>query len=56
MLKVQQKISGSFRTDSGSVAFARIRDYQSSMHKQGVPLLAALQSVLSGQPLYPAFD
>ncbi len=56
MLKVQQKIAGSFRAEGGSAAFARIRGYLSSMRKQGVALLAALQSVFSGQPLYPALD
>jgi len=56
MLKVQQKIAGSFRADSGSEAFARIRGYCASLRKQGVALLAALQSVFSGQPLYPALD
>ena len=56
MLKVQQKIAGSFRADSGSAAFARIRGYLSSMRKQGVALLAALQTVFTGQPLYPDFD
>jgi len=56
MLKVQQKIAGSFRADSGSEAFARIRGYLSSMRKQGVALLAALQTVFTGQPLYPTFD
>ena len=56
MLKVQQKIAGSFRADSGSEAFARIRGYLSSMRKQGVALLAALQTVFTGQPLYPALD
>jgi transposase len=56
MLKVQQKIASSFRADSGSAAFARIRGYLSSMRTQGVALLAALQTVFTGQPLYPAFD
>ena len=56
MLKVQQKIAGSFRADAGSAAFARIRGYLSSMRKQGVALLAALQTVFIGQPLYPALD
>jgi transposase len=56
MLKVQQKIAGSFRADTGSEAFARLRGYLVSMRKQGVALLAALQSVFSGQPLYPALD
>jgi transposase len=54
MLKVQQKIAGSFRADSGSEAFTRIRGYLSSMRKQGVALLAALQTVFIDQPLYPA--
>jgi len=56
MLKVQQKIAGSFRADSGSEAFARIRGYCASLRKQGVALLTALQTVFSGQPLYPALD
>jgi transposase len=56
MLKVQQKIAGSFRANSGSEAFARIRGYLSSMRTQGVALLAALQTVFTGQPLYPALD
>jgi transposase len=53
MLKVQQKIAGSFRADSGSEAFARIRGYCASLRKQGVALLAALETVFTGQPLYP---
>jgi transposase len=56
MLKVQQKIAGSFRADAGAEAFARIRGYLSSMRKQGVALLAALQTVFTGQPLSPALD
>jgi transposase len=56
MLKVQQKIAGSFRADSGAEAFARTRGYLASLHKQGVALLAALETVFVGQPLYPALD
>jgi transposase len=56
MLKVQQKIAGSFRADTGSAAFARIRGYGASLRKQRVALLAALESVFTGQPLYPALD
>jgi transposase len=56
MLKVQQKIAGSFRADSGSEAFARIRGYCASLRKQGVALLAALETVFTAQPLYPALD
>jgi hypothetical protein len=56
MLAVQQKIAGSFRADSGAEAFARIRSYCATLCKQGVALLAALQTVFLGQPLYPALD
>jgi transposase len=55
MLKVQQKVSGSFRSDSGADAFARIRGYLSTLRKQGHALLAALEAVFAGQPLYPEF-
>ena len=39
MLKVQQKIAGSFRADAGSQAFARIRGYLATLRKQGQALL-----------------
>jgi transposase len=54
MLKVQQKVSGSFRSDSGAAAFARIRGYLSTLSKQGHALLTALEALFDGQPLYPA--
>jgi transposase len=59
MLKVQQKISGCFRAsagpDTGANAFARIRGYLATLRKQGIALLAALETVFAGRPLYPAF-
>ena len=55
MLKVQQKVSGCFRSDRGADAFACLRGYLSTLRKQGVALLAALETVVAGQPLYPAF-
>jgi len=53
MLKVQQKVSGSFRSDGGAAAFARIRGYLSTLGKQGQALLAALEALFAGQPLAP---
>jgi transposase len=50
---VQQKVSGSFRSDGGAAAFARIRGYLSSLGKQGHALVATLETVFTGQPLYP---
>ena len=55
MLKVQQKVSGSFRSDDGAAAFARIRGYLSTLSKQGHALLTALEALFDGQPLYPAW-
>jgi transposase len=55
MLKVQQKVSGCFRSDWGADAFACLRSYLSTLRKQGVALLAALETVVAGRPLYPDF-
>jgi transposase len=55
MVKVQQKISGCFRSFDGAVAFCRIRGYLSTLRKQGIPLLSALQQTLAGHPVSPAF-
>ncbi len=55
MLKVQQKVSGCFRSDGGAAAFACLRGYLSTLRKQGVALLAALETVVAGRPLYPEF-
>ncbi len=56
MLKVQQKVSGCFRSPAGAHAFSRIRGYLSTLRKQGLPLLSALQATLAGRPLLPALE
>jgi len=50
MVKVQQKIAGTFRSEGGATAFCRIRSYLSTMRKQGHGMLAALAAVFAGQP------
>jgi transposase len=55
MIKVQQKVSGEFRTDHGADAFCRIRSYLSTLRKQGLPLFSALQQTLVGHPVLPTF-
>ena len=54
MIKVQQKVSGGFRTDQGLASFCRIRSYLSTLRKQGGHLLSALEQTLSGHPFLPA--
>ncbi len=53
MVKVQQKVSGCFRSSGGAQMFCRIRGYISTIKKQGRNVLAALSSVFAGQPLSP---
>lgn len=55
MVKVQQKVSGSFRSAAGAVAFCRIRSYLSTLRKQGLHLLGALEATLLGHPVLPSF-
>jgi len=54
MAKVQQKISGCFRTVEGANTFCRIRGYISTVRKQGGAVLAALEGAVRGRPLHPA--
>ncbi len=56
MVKVQQKVSGCFRSMAGAQAFSRIRGYVSTLRKQGLPLLSALQATLCGHPVLPSLE
>jgi len=53
MIKLQQKISGCFRTLLGALRFARIRSYLSTARKHALNPLLALSLALSGQPFLP---
>src|SRR5713226_5604711 len=55
MIKVQQKVSGCFRTEEGVAMFCRIRSYLSTLRKQKIELLSALAHTLLGHPVLPAF-
>lgn len=54
MQKVQQKVSGCFRTLHGAQVFARIRSYISTCRKQGRNILEALEKAVVGAPFIPS--
>lgn len=56
MIKVRQKISGSFRTLRGAQVFARIRSYISTSRKQGRNILSELENVVLGHPFIPSLQ
>jgi transposase len=53
MVKVQQKISGGFRSEAGAKRFCRIRGYVSTLRKQAMDVMGALEQVFRGQPVVP---
>ncbi len=53
MVKVQQKISGTFRALKGAESFARVRSYLSTARKQDHNAFDAMIGAMSGQPFMP---
>jgi len=51
MMKVKQKISGTFRTLSGAETFCAIRSYLSTSRKLGVNVFRALHDAFLGNPI-----
>lgn len=56
MMKLRQKISGTFRSFDALVDFCRIRGYVSTARKNGLNALDALRRVFLGDPFLPAVD
>jgi transposase len=52
MTKLKLKISGTFRSETGAYAFARIRGYISTLKKQGLSVLEALTKAFMGIPVF----
>tara|TARA_B100001964_G_C14203086_1_gene586799 strand:- start:184 stop:1668 length:1485 start_codon:yes stop_codon:yes gene_type:complete len=52
MAKVQQKISGTFRTWAGAKRFARIRSYISTAQKRGHSVYQALHQAIQHRPIF----
>jgi len=53
MVKLQQKISGCFRTADGAERFLAIRGYVSTARKNGIEALTALGQLSAGRPWLP---
>ena len=53
MIKVKQKISGSFRTRNGADTFCANRSYISTVRKQGGNVIQAIYDAFNGQPFIP---
>ena len=54
MMKVQQKISGCFRSEEGATWFCAIRSYLSTVRKQGMSVMPALNALFQGRPFLPS--
>ena len=50
MMKVQQKISGTFRSVNGAKTFCRIRGYISTARKNSLSVIDAIQSAFEENP------
>ena len=56
MMKLRQKISGTFRSFAALVDFCRIRGYVSTARKNGINALDSLRRVFLGDPFIPAVN
>ena len=53
MVKLQQKISGGWRSKSGATAFLDVRSYLSTARKHRQSAMAVLRDLFTGQPWIP---
>ena len=44
MMRIQQKVSGAFRSYGGALSFCRIRSYISTIRKQGLSVIDAIMN------------
>lgn len=53
MTKVQQKISGTFRSEQGARNFCRIRGYVSTVHKNSLSVIDSISAIFRGDSVIP---
>lgn len=56
MMKVQQKISGTFRSRNGANIFCRIRSYVSTVRKNSMNVLESVKKAIDGNPFMPCLQ
>ena len=56
MVKVKQKISGTFRSAEGAKRFCRIRGYISTVKKHGIDVLKSIRDAFLGKPFMPIIN
>ena len=54
MVKLQQKISGCYRTEAGATNYLTIHSYVSTVRKQGINVLTARRDLFEGKPFLPS--
>ena len=54
MAKLQMKISGCWRTDTGAATFAALRSYVSTVRKHRASVIDAITALVEGNPWLPA--
>jgi len=53
MMKLQQKIAGTFRSEGGAINFCWVRGFISTVKKHNCPVLQELVRVFEGAPFIP---
>jgi len=54
MVKIKQKVSGTFRTRTGAKTFCAIRSYISTVRKHRLNVIDAIHDALTGNPFIPS--